>query len=267
MNKNKLKLVLAICAVLVFGLSATAVLAADQNYTADVIIVLTGSQHELTIKSGSETTSLVVGTNSIDVVVPISSALTIESRNELTLTGAGGATNTAQSCTGSVNTLVITTGAGSTGTYTITPADDECGDGGGGGGGGGGGSSSDDSDSEDTATPAPSKPISEMTPAELQAEITRILALIAQLQAQLPGVPAAPFTPAVCSAAFTGNLSSGMANSQGVKNLQDFLISKGHLAAGYNTGNYYALTVNAVKAYQTSKGPRASLRSPATLVL
>ena len=44
------------------------------------------------------------------------------------------------------------------------------------------------------------------------------------------------------------------------------MISKGYLASGYNTGNYYTLTVNAVKAYQSAKSitPVAGYFGPLT---
>jgi len=45
-----------------------------------------------------------------------------------------------------------------------------------------------------------------------------------------------------------------MVNNSEVKRMQEFMINKGHLAAGYNTGKYATLTANAVGAYQTSKG-------------
>ncbi len=91
------------------------------------------------------------------------------------------------------------------------------------------------------------KPISQMTISELQAEIARIMTLIAQLQAEL-----AKLTGTAQS--FAVNLYQGLENNAETKRLQEFLISKGYLAAGFNTGNYFSLTVKAVKAYQTTKG-------------
>jgi peptidoglycan hydrolase-like protein with peptidoglycan-binding domain len=43
-------------------------------------------------------------------------------------------------------------------------------------------------------------------------------------------------------------------NQTEVKRLQEFLISKGYLKSGLNTGNYLSLTVAAVKTYQQAKG-------------
>ena len=94
---------------------------------------------------------------------------------------------------------------------------------------------------------APAKPITEMTIEELKAEIARIAALIAQLQQELLKLIGAP-------QAFTKDLYYGLRLNSEVKRLQNFLISKGYLASGLNTGNYLSLTVAAVKAYQTAKG-------------
>ena len=94
---------------------------------------------------------------------------------------------------------------------------------------------------------APAKPITEMTIEELKAEIVRIAALIAQLQQELLKLIGAP-------QAFTKDLYYGLRLNSEVKRLQNFLISKGYLASGLNTGNYLSLTVAAVKAYQTAKG-------------
>ena len=105
----------------------------------------------------------------------------------------------------------------------------------------------------------PVKPISEMTIEELKAEITRIATLIAQLQVELAKLIGAP-------QAFVADLSYGMKANSEVKLLQEFLISKGYLASGFNTGNYLSLTVEAVKAYQTAKGitPVAGYFGPKT---
>ncbi len=90
------------------------------------------------------------------------------------------------------------------------------------------------------------KLVSQMTVAELQTEIARITALIVNLQAEL-----AKLTGTAQS--FVANLYQGLKSNAEVKRLQEFLISKGYLGAGFNTGNYLSLTVAAVKAYQTAK--------------
>jgi len=113
------------------------------------------------------------------------------------------------------------------------------------GGGGGGGSYVQPSTTTVSTTG--------MTIAELQAEIARIQALILQLQTQLLQMLGGGGT-GTTTLPFLVDLQFGMVNNSEVKRLQEFLISKGFLAAGYNTGNYYQLTANAVAAYQASKG-------------
>lgn len=58
--------------------------------------------------------------------------------------------------------------------------------------------------------------------------------------------------PVFASASIDQNLYYGMAGNSSVKELQNFLISKGFLT-GSATGNFYSLTLNAVKKYQASK--------------
>lgn len=53
------------------------------------------------------------------------------------------------------------------------------------------------------------------------------------------------------AAEFLSDLYYGLSNHPEVKRLQEFLISKGYLATDLNTGNYYSLTVEAVKKFQT----------------
>jgi len=113
---------------------------------------------------------------------------------------------------------------------------------GGGGGGGGGGY---------IAPSTTTVPTTGMTIDQLLAEIARIQALIAQLQQQLLLMYGGGTSSNI---PFLVDLQLGMANNSEVKRLQEFLISKGYLAAGYNTGNYYQLTANAVAAYQAAKG-------------
>jgi hypothetical protein len=91
----------------------------------------------------------------------------------------------------------------------------------------------------------PTKPIAEMTIAELKAEIARIAALIAQLQVELAKLIAVP-------QAFTTDLYYGLRLNNDVKRLQQFLIDKGYLKVKA-TGNYLSMTVAAVKAYQIAK--------------
>jgi peptidoglycan hydrolase-like protein with peptidoglycan-binding domain len=87
-----------------------------------------------------------------------------------------------------------------------------------------------------------------MTLEEIRSEIARITALVAQLQAKLAErIAAVP-------QAFAVDLHYGLRNNAEVRRLQEFLIERGHLAPGLNTGNYLSLTVAAVRAYQEARG-------------
>jgi hypothetical protein len=59
---------------------------------------------------------------------------------------------------------------------------------------------------------------------------------------------------AVCTTPFNTDLRFGLMNNPEVKRLQAYLISKGYLSAGDDSGNYLAATLKAVKALQTAKG-------------
>lgn len=59
--------------------------------------------------------------------------------------------------------------------------------------------------------------------------------------------------PVFASASIDNNLYYGLQKNSDVKQLQEFLIDKGFLT-GSATGNFYSLTLKAVKAYQTSVG-------------
>jgi hypothetical protein len=65
---------------------------------------------------------------------------------------------------------------------------------------------------------------------------------------------------------FTQNLNYGLQNSAQVSQLQEFLTSQG-LYSGPITGNYYFLTLDAVKAFQTQQGitPAAGYFGPMTI--
>ena len=60
-------------------------------------------------------------------------------------------------------------------------------------------------------------------------------------------------TPIFVSAQLDTNLYYGLQKNSDVKQLQEFLIDKGFLT-GSATGNFFTLTLKAVKAYQTSAG-------------
>ena len=102
--------------------------------------------------------------------------------------------------------------------------------------------------------------VSALTSDELMAQIAALQAQLVALQAQL-----SPTTSPVVSGSFDTNLYFGL-RSDKVVALQNFLISKGHLAAGLNTGYFGNLTKAAVMAYQTAKSitPVAGYFGPLT---
>lgn len=61
------------------------------------------------------------------------------------------------------------------------------------------------------------------------------------------------FVPLIASASIDMNLYYGIHNKPEVQELQEFLIDKGFLT-GQATGNFYSLTLKAVKTYQESVG-------------
>src|SRR3990167_7383406 len=61
------------------------------------------------------------------------------------------------------------------------------------------------------------------------------------------------FIPFITNASLDTNLYYGLQNNSDVRELQEFLIDKGFL--NYEaTGNFFSLTLNAVKAYQKKQG-------------
>ncbi|MBU4466728.1 peptidoglycan-binding protein, partial [Patescibacteria group bacterium] len=104
--------------------------------------------------------------------------------------------------------------------------------------------------------------VSAMTTEELMAQIAALQAQLTALQAQLNLVSPSP-SPVVGS--FGTNLYFGLRGANVVA-LQNFLIGKGHLAAGLNTGWFGPLTKAAVMAYQTAKSitPVAGYFGPLT---
>jgi peptidoglycan hydrolase-like protein with peptidoglycan-binding domain len=53
---------------------------------------------------------------------------------------------------------------------------------------------------------------------------------------------------------FERDLYFGLINDSEVQRLQEFLINRGYLNITQATGNYYTLTLAAVKAFQRAKG-------------
>lgn len=60
------------------------------------------------------------------------------------------------------------------------------------------------------------------------------------------------FIPLFANASLDTNLYYGLQNNSDVRQLQEFLIDKGYLS-GNSTGNFFSLTLNAVKQYQKSQ--------------
>lgn len=62
-----------------------------------------------------------------------------------------------------------------------------------------------------------------------------------------------PIVVSAQTVSFTNNLSYGMTGPE-VSQLQEFLMTQGVLGAQYDTGNFYSLTLQAVKTFQTKEG-------------
>src|SRR3989344_3687771 len=95
-------------------------------------------------------------------------------------------------------------------------------------------------------------PASAQTTAELTAQINSLLAMIAQLQAQIAGSGSAAMGTAV---QYNTDLTLGSTGAD-VTSLQQFLVGKGYLQmpAGVAYGYFGPLTQAAVASYQTSVG-------------
>jgi hypothetical protein len=118
--------------------------------------------------------------------------------------------------------------------------------GGGGGGGGGGGT---------TNPPITTKPVTQMTRAEIMAKVNEIMALIAKLQEQLKTMGGSPSSGTTAHqggkyscAQITKVLRYGMKNDAEVKCLQEVLKAQGF--AVVPTGDYDGITKTAVKQFQ-----------------
>jgi peptidoglycan hydrolase-like protein with peptidoglycan-binding domain len=85
------------------------------------------------------------------------------------------------------------------------------------------------------------------TPEQLQSAITAILQNISYLQSELQKLQPTTIQP------FERDLYFGLINDSEVQRLQEFLINRGYLNITQSTGNYYSLTLAAVKAYQQAK--------------
>lgn len=106
-------------------------------------------------------------------------------------------------------------------------------------------------------------PASAQTTAELTAQINSLLAMIAQLQAQIASIT----TGGYAATTFTKDLTVGSTGAE-VSALQQFLVSKGFLTmpAGVAYGYFGSLTKAALAGYQASVGiaPAAGYFGPIT---
>ena len=109
------------------------------------------------------------------------------------------------------------------------------------GGGGGGGNPT------PPITPVSTKPVKQMTRAEILAAIARIRALIADLQKQLTALTGTTTSTFSCTQ-ITKNLFYSISNDPQVKCLQEILKSQGYTVVV--SGNYDAATKAAVALFQ-----------------
>jgi hypothetical protein len=252
----------------------------DVTFPQAADVYLSGFDKTLQVSVNSAVNSIIVDTTAITVVLEKdgsgSSSITFTSTDRMTLNNNGGFTPT---CDAGSSTLTLTTPT-SVGTLTVlvSPSQNVCSSSGGSSGTGGTGTTTVSTPSPSpsatpspspspSATPSPSPSVTPSpspaptalvpiptvpanpTPTQIQAAITAIINNIAYLQAELLKLQQPTTTQA-----FTQDLFYGLWNNAEVKRLQEFLISKGYLASGLNTGNYFTKTVEAVKAYQTAKG-------------
>jgi hypothetical protein len=141
---NKLKIgLIATGLSLALGALPVVALATDAlTYSSDTDVYINNPGYTLTIKSGSTATTVALSATALQITMPISATFTLASRNNIDITTNAGAATTSTTCSGTLNTLVITTSA-SQSTYdaTLTPNGGICAASSGGGGGGGGGGS------------------------------------------------------------------------------------------------------------------------------
>lgn len=217
----------------------------EVRFTADTNINIPGVGITLIASGGSNVSSLEVLSDRIRITgahvdaVNRSSITLVSNQRHIIRNGWGLPTT----CNPTFSAVTITWAPTSAGSIDVFPSpSDLCGP-----VGGGGFVSGKMPDPVPTPPPTP-VPVG-MTIEEMRVEIARITALIATLQAQLAArVAIAAPQP------FVSDLHFGMRNNPDVRRLQEFLIQRGHLASGFNTGNFLSLTREAVRAYQQAKG-------------
>ncbi len=133
--KNLLKRIAVVGLGLGISLAGVApAYAATLTWAADQTIQLDDST--ITVKSGSEATSLIVGVSSFNVIIAEDDVFTITSTGAISVTGNTGA-DVDSSCSNGTATVVIT-GGDDNETMTISGSDHACSSSSSGGGGGGG---------------------------------------------------------------------------------------------------------------------------------
>jgi len=232
------------------------------TFTEDTNLYLWGLDITVVAKAGSAVTGITVNSNNISLDMESGSYIHLSTTparflvNSIANTVCESGGSFVDITSPSTQTVVVTIGSSCTSVSGGVVSSS----------GGGGGGSSDIPPSTTTVpvvittttvpvipttTTTTIVPVAQMTVPQLQAEVARITALIAQLQQQLLQMLGGNVTS---NLPFLVDLQLGMKNNSEVKRLQEFLISKGYLTAGLNTGNYYQLTANAVAAYQLAKG-------------
>lgn len=113
----------------------SAAFAANITWSADQVISLTSPVQNLTIVSGSEADSLIVGASDVQVVVADGDVFTITSTTKKVTVAGATTADVSNTCSGGVSSAIITGGAGAE-TLTITTTSGCSGSSGGGSGGG-----------------------------------------------------------------------------------------------------------------------------------
>src|SRR3989344_292947 len=249
---NKLKFGLIVLVALVaFGVGADANPQA-LSWTANQTVDLSDPDIDLTIVSGSAATSLVVGTGTIQVIIPNASVFTVTSASRSLVASGMTTSGVTDSCVAGTMTTIIT-GAAAGETITVTPGSSACGSGGTSGtGGGGSGSSSFLKKKATPATPADTTPPTDCLPGFIFSPSTG-----KNCNAATPATPALP--PLTPGASLGNAYAFGQVTVKiGTKGeacmaWQSFLNAKAN--AGLVTDGWCGkLTIGAAKAWQASMG-------------
>lgn len=240
-------------ALLALPSSALAAVWNRVQFTADTNVHIPGLGITLIVRGGSNVDSLTILDDRIRITgthvdAANRSSITLASHQRHIVRNSWGLPTT---CNPTYSTMTVTWAPTSVGSLDVFPSPaDFCVLAG--GGGAVSGRMPDPVPSPPPTLPPIPVPVG-MTIEEMRAEIVRITALIATLRAQL-AERIAIAAPVVAPQAFVSDLHFGMRNNPDVRRLQEFLIQRGHLAPGFNTGNFLSLTREAVRAYQQDRG-------------